>query len=54
MILLKKDFTSFISDQYIWNVDAGLTLNKVAAVDAVTLIQRGKKIKQGFGKKLLY
>lgn len=38
----KKDFTSFISDQYIWNVDAGLTLNKVAAVDAVTLIQRGK------------
>ena len=39
----KKDLTSFISDQYIWNVDAGLTLNKVAAVDAVTLIQRGKK-----------
>ncbi|MFR5627047.1 MAG: hypothetical protein ACLTK3_02680, partial [Haemophilus parainfluenzae] len=39
----KKGFTSFISDQYIWNVDAGLTLNKVAAVDAVTLIQRGKK-----------
>ena len=39
----QKDFTSFTSGKYVWNVDSGLTLNKVAAVDAVTLIQRGKK-----------
>ena len=31
---LKKDFTSFTSGKYVWNVDSGLTLDKFDSVCA--------------------
>ena len=39
----QKDFTSFASDKYTWNVDTGFTLDNTTEVDAVMLTQKGKK-----------
>ncbi|MCK3658723.1 hypothetical protein A4G18_08370 [Pasteurellaceae bacterium Pebbles2] len=36
-----KDFVSFTSDQYVWNVDSALTLDTAAKTDAVHLVKKG-------------
>lgn len=38
----QNDFTSFVSGDYVWNVDSGLTLDKFDSVVPVNLIQKGK------------
>ena len=39
----QKDFTSFTSGKYVWNVDSGLTLDKFDSVVPVNLLIKGKK-----------
>ena len=39
----QKDFTSFTSGKYVWNVDSGLTLDKFDSVAPVNLLIKGKK-----------
>ena len=39
----QKDFTSFTSGKYVWNVDSGLTLNKFDSVVPVNLLEKGEK-----------
>ena len=38
----QKDFTSFTSGKYVWNVDSGLTLDKFDSVVPVNLLLKGK------------
>ena len=40
--IIENDFTSFVSGDYVWNVDSGLTLDKFDSVVPVNLIQKGK------------
>ena len=39
----QKDFTSFTSGKYVWNVDSGLTLDKFDSVAPVNLLIKVKK-----------
>ena len=49
----QKDFTSFTSGKYVWNVDSGLTLDKFDSVVPVNLIQKGKTSDKIIIKKIV-
>lgn len=44
------DFTSFISENYIWNADMGLTLDTADKTEGVMLFKKGQKVDEILAK----